>query len=739
MRGRAYHPLALALLALLFCSCGQDSSPGSTPFAGEGGARWKIHTRFVDPAERARAKSTPVELLMRRPLGRTWEHADPDRPSATLRDDTRPVLATPRRSRAVYADSVPVPANRLLASPGRLVRELAPHFDWVLAPMLRDSIRKKSAPVRLPGVLVPRRTGKPGVLRSLRIEVPESMEIDRVDFFARAMAVPRDGRTRYQTGPLLIPDGARLELALGILEPARETGVVEFSVSTCDGTRCEPVFVERLEPRRCAEEGWQERVVDLGEHTGARRALRFDASWDADAPGAFSLPVFADPRIVVADDVAPKRPDIILLSIDTLRADHLPIYGYARETAPFMRDVLAARGTVFDDFVAAATTTGPSHMSMFTSLSPAVHGAAIGHDALQAPVSTLAMQLRDAGYETAAFTDDGPMDHERGFELGFDRYIENKSARVMHEGQVVATFERARRQLETFAGRPRFLFLHSFQVHGPYTPPPAYADLFADEAPGPGTPVAKVTAFAKAQLYDREIRYTDDALRELVAWLEERGFFENGLLVVTSDHGEAFQEHHVTGHGGLPHEELLRIPLLFFGAGVAEGRRVSQRVTHIDVMPTLLEWAGVEVPPHATGHAFTSLLRDDASPSGGPPERAMVSEAWAGSASLAPPALAVRSGPHKLLRFVGQGHEVVYRYHDLEADPREQVNRYAEMREDETVRALRELADGYVSAAEALRDRIGSPVAGFASGEAEEESPLDPEREAKLRALGYIE
>lgn len=740
MNARRRLALTLGSCALLVGACGSEpttQAPGSQ--AGDGSS-WRVHTRLVAPASRVGARSEPPDLRTRRGLEHAWEAADPDRPTATLRDDTRPVLAVPMRSRPIYVADMPLAPDRRVPAPPGMMLSLSVEHDWVLAPMVRNSWQKKGASLHLPGVLVPRRTGAPGSLRGLSIPVPAALDTGHIDFFVRAWTVPRDGFTRYETASLSIPDQARLELALGVLEPARETGPVEFSVSACDGESCQALFSERIEAHVSAEQGWQERRLELGEHAGTNRSLRFEARWDADAPDAFSMPVFADPRIIVPAAKMPTPPSIILLSVDTLRADHLPTYGYARETAPFLRDGMAAQGTVFGDFVSAATTTGPSHMSMLTSLSPAVHGATGSHAALATPVSTLAMQLRDVGYETAAFTDDGAIDHERGFVLGFDRFYENKSARVMQEGQIERTFELARAQLDAFAGRPAFLFLHTFQVHAPYTPPPAYGDLFSNEELPPGTSAEEAEAFERAMLYDREIRYMDDELREFVEWLEGRGFFENGVLVFTSDHGEAFREHGYNGHGGLPHDELLRIPLVLRGAGIAAGRRVSERMTHIDLMPTLLEWAGVDAPAHITGLSFADMLRPGDPGSAAGSERVMVSEAWVAASGTKPPSLAIRKGRRKLMRIERSGGEVTYQYFDLERDPGEVADLYSELGDEAAIRSLRELADDYVATAEALRARINESSAALGSPEGEfEAAPLDPEREAKLRALGYIE
>ena len=333
---------------------------------------------------------------------------------------------------------------------------------------------------------------------------------------------------------------------------------------------------------------------------------------------------------------------------------------------------------------------------------------------MEGPLATTAQLLRGRGYATAAITEDGPLARESGFGIGFDRYVENKSRDLMlPEGHVTRTFEQARAHLSRVGDRPFFLFLHTFQVHSPYAPPPEYAQLFE---------TSETSARAVAmRAYDQEIRFVDDAIASLYEWMKSRGLLENTYFFLLSDHGEQFYEHGMLGHGTPPFEEVLRVPLIVTGPGVPTGRNASP-LAHLDLLPTMLDLAGVPIPAAAHGRSFASLLRGEATELS---ERLRVSGSWTLPAGFSVPAFALRSGSWKLMRVTRDG-EVIDRLYDLAADPSERSDVGA--REVERTRALSLLLTRY----QAEAGRAGAPSEPSAV-------PLDPEREDMLRALGYIE
>jgi hypothetical protein len=702
-----------ALGLLLAGGCGGDAPPRLAP----------VH-RLVEPAFRSGARVAPADLLVR-DTATFPSQASPAAqiPRATIDDDTRHVLAGFERGSLAYLTPVRAgDAGRLTAAlpvgdaafPG--ARELV-----VVAHLRRRGSETWQEP---PAVLARlAATGAGG--RAVALDVSAGFA-GEAELNALALRAP-GATTLYEAPALPIPPGARLELALGVLAPAAAQGPVRFTLEACAGERCEALLAEIVDPAAPGGRTWQERSVDLAAFAGRAPALRFRTE-HLTGGGAFSLPVWGDPVVLAPPPAPDPRPNLVLLSIDTLRRDHLDVYGYARETAPFLRDGLAAGGTVFDGLVAEAATTDPSHMTMFTSLPAQVHGVTRHLEALDVPVTTLAEALRAHGYRTAAITEDGPLAHDRGFAIGFEAYRENKSPSViLPAGRVEDTFRQARAWLDRNGDRPFFLFLHTFQVHAPYAPPAAYRAFFTEDAPA-ALPVEQRRAIAD---YDREIRYVDDQLAALVRHADARGRDRDTIWIVLSDHGEEFWEHGSLGHGALPYEEVLGVPLIVRGPGVARGAWRGAPLHHLDLMPTLLELAGAPVPPEAQGRSFAPLLREGAPDPGPAALRPLVSAAWMLPAPLEPPAFAVRLGPDKLIRWkspITIGWEE--RRVDLSADPGEQRPRPG------ALPALAEALAGHAQGVRAVREAL---AARLGDGRPTPPVRLDPERERTLRALGYIE
>ena len=312
-------------------------------------------------------------------------------------------------------------------------------------------------------------------------------------------------------------------------------------------------------------------------------------------------------------DVRPSS--ILLVTIDTLRADHVHAYGYPRATTPNL-DRLAAEGVLFETAYAPSSATGPSHATLFTARQPIGHGVVQNGIPLDASIPTLASLLAAAGYRTAAFVSSYPVSSAFGFANGFAHYDDSFDAgggtmvsrRWERAGgsdaaldrRATATVERVEEWLaKTSDGTPTFLWVHLFDPHAPYVPPPPYDTAFT--TPGAGHREAEIDR------YDGEIRYTDEQLGRLVAAFERTAGSRRGLVVVTSDHGEGLWDHGYPGHNRDVWEEEVRVPLVLrWQDGVPGGRRVSEPVHLIDVLPTLLAAAGTGAPP--AGTAGTNLL-----------------------------------------------------------------------------------------------------------------------------------
>ena len=336
-------------------------------------------------------------------------------------------------------------------------------------------------------------------------------------------------------------------------------------------------------------------------------------------------------------------PNIVLVTIDSLRADHLGCYGYGRQTSPHI-DRLAAEGVVFEQAIASTSWTLPSHMSMFTSLYDWVHGVADTERRLAIRHPLLAEVLQEAGYRTAGFYS-GPFLHPAyGFEYGFDDYVNctfdagyderdlesvQGDREAMDRGsELDITGPRIHEAIESWAAErmeePFFLFVHYWDVHHDYIPPaphdtafdPGYEgtldvlDLEHNDAIHPGMDPRDLEHLVA--LYDGEIRWTDHWIGKLRGLLEERGVAGRTLVVLTADHGEAFFEHGRKGHRKDLFDETVRVPLVMWGAGVeggeGDGRRIASQVRTIDIYPTLVEAAGLEAVPRLQGRSLAPLV-----------------------------------------------------------------------------------------------------------------------------------
>jgi arylsulfatase A-like enzyme/Tfp pilus assembly protein PilF len=279
------------------------------------------------------------------------------------------------------------------------------------------------------------------------------------------------------------------------------------------------------------------------------------------------------------------RPNILLVTIDTLRADHLGCYG-RREAATPALDALAARGVRFETAVSHVPLTGPSHASILTGRTPLGHGFRDnGGYVLPAEARTAAEGFRDAGYRTAAFVSGFPLDRRFGFDRGFELYDDhlprgNDRRRTPYvERFADATTDAALRWLGApAAGRaaaPWFVWVHYYDPHAPYEPPGELAERF------------------RASPYDGEIAFVDRQIARLLGALEEKREAGRTVVLVTADHGESLGEHGEKTHGLFVYDSTLRVPWLMAGPDIQRGRVASTVARGIDVLPTLADYAGL--------------------------------------------------------------------------------------------------------------------------------------------------
>ncbi len=530
----------------------------------------------------------------------------------------------------------------------------------------------------------------------------------------------------FESRDVEIPQAGELTFALGATfgSPADTDRAVTFEVRACQAAACDAVFSERIDFTTAPAAEWLKRRVTLAPLAGTSR--RFVFTTRTTSPTTRVL--WASPTLRAAIPRAATARNVILVSLDTLRADHLGSYGYHHDTAPFIDATFARGGTLFEHCVAAATTTMASHMTMFTSVPPSVHGVGLEAPvALPSSIAPLPELLQAAGFTTGAITEDGWVTIKR-FGRGFDTYQENTGPNLMEPtGQVDVTFGQAKDWLKSHRDERFFLFLHTYQVHYPYVPPQEYAALFAD--PGTTPP-----GFAgDAANYDREIRFVDDTFRDLFETIRSLELDDETIIVVTSDHGEEFGEHGCQYHGPHLYEEVAHVPLMMWGPGIPAGRRIAEPVGLLDVLPTILDLAGVAIPAQAMGQSLVPALASGHAEA----NRRLSTEAWAmlncGGHVYKSPGIAIRVGAQKISRYTRDG-AVAYELYDLAADPGERDDRQHEP--GAGAAALKSLVDGYQddcrTRAAALRGQRGP--------ESEpSDVPIDERQREKLRALGYVE
>ncbi|MEW6072721.1 MAG: sulfatase [Planctomycetota bacterium] len=493
-------------------------------------------------------------------------------------------------------------------------------------------------------------------------------------------------------------------------------------------------------PRRPLDARWREIEVGLGRWAGREVALELAVA--GEMPGVWGAPAVRDAA------ARPRRPNVILVSIDTLRADHVGCYGYGRDTTPRL-DALAAAGVRFADCTAQAPYTLPSHVSLFSGQFPSVHGVQEPGQAIAAArTPMLAEILGEHGYATQAFTGGGYVSPAFGFARGFDgyanvdpfRHASSPHLETMLKAQpdlisreLFAEYgpERIANWIAAHAGEQFFLFLHTYAVHD-FDPPPGYVERFpepiestlADFFPYFDYRYIREHGIRPEDLawivrhYDAAILAVDEILGGLFDHLAAFGLRERTIVVVTSDHGKELTERGIIAHGVTLYEELTRVPLVVYVPGVAP-RVVETPAMAIDVAPLILAALGLPADPRMQGF---DLLRAK------PPERAIWSEV---SDTLAHK-FALRDGAGwKIIhgpddRAVLFANETPWELYDLSADPGERTNRWApdEPRARRLAATVQELRTRYEEIGRALGER--------GAGE------MDAVTLGQLHQLGYL-
>ncbi len=458
--------------------------------------------------------------------------------------------------------------------------------------------------------------------------------------------------------------------------------------------------------------------------------------------------------------VAAPPPNVLLITVDTLRADRLGSYGYRLPTTPRI-DALARRGVRFADVTVPWPKTWPAMAAMVTSKAPQSNGIRL-HPRRPLPAEhvTLAEALREGGYATGAVVANVNLGRAFGFQQGFDRFVESWADEARRlTGR--ASFPNAPGRVKLFTNgtrvtdqglevldalgagqeKPFFLWLHYIDPHGPYVPPREYAHLFAGAHPSqpvpledlppyqvqidPATGVASNDLGFYATQYDREVRYVDEEIGRLLATLEARGLLRGTLVVLTADHGESLHENrYYLEHGNVPYQSNAAVPLIFALDGrIAPGRVVTSPVGLLDVMPTVLELAGVPLPEGVQGTSLAPLLLRG---EGETPRYVFMESGRAARSQLS-----VRRGPWKLVHLRAPedrewlGRNAIELY-DLSSDPGETRD----------VRAAHPEVAAELERALVAWQRDTPRYQGGATTDVKK---LDARTQEMLRGLGYLE
>ncbi len=297
----------------------------------------------------------------------------------------------------------------------------------------------------------------------------------------------------------------------------------------------------------------------------------------------------------------PEKTNVLLITLDTTRADRLGCYGYAAAATPTL-DGLAAKGMLFEDVQSIAPLTLPSHTTMLTGLFPREHGLRVnGKSKLGESIPTLATIFKGRGYRTGAFVSAFVLDKRFGLNRGFDRYDDEVEAlqpganALEAERTADAVTVRALDWLGAQTNQPFFCWIHYYDTHEPYAPPPAFRARHRNP-------------------YDGEMAFMDSELAKVIEWLRKHGLQDQTLIIVVGDHGEAFGEHGEIGHAAFIYESNLHVPLFFVYPKVVSAGRVKVPVSLVDLFPTILDLFGLPHPDGLKGQSLAGAL------TGGQPE-----------------------------------------------------------------------------------------------------------------------
>lgn len=531
------------------------------------------------------------------------------------------------------------------------------------------------------------------------------------DLYSLHLHAIRPAPLRLESRTFDVPPAATLELGYGLTTMPGAAGSVAARFQARLGCGDQPmssVLDQTIFPGDPG--GWRDAAISLPPEGGSCQLL-LEAGGPEGSPlrGA----VWAVPQVFVEDPAPGVDVNVVLISLDTLRADHLSGFGYPRQTSPRIDTELIERGTSFLDATSSYSRTDVSHLSLFTGLYPLARPQP-GRLHATTPVPMLAERLRQAGFDTAAFTEDGLIAGAFGFWFGFDRFIE-RTVDGVERGR--AAFDDAVGYLREHRERRFFLFVHTYKTHVPYLSSERYAEFFDDPADWQQEGMSSVPRNRRelADAYDRTIREVDDLVGGLLDALQELSLADRTLVVLVSDHGEAFGEHGAQGHSFSAHQEVIRVPWVLRGPGIPEGLSIETPVSLVDLAPTLLDWLGLPPLDTTQGISLVPGLRGEPLP-----EERAIYFSWLGRETAG-----FRYGPWKYHRW--HNSNSLYNIDDDPGETRPVGGRGKD----------RPLMEAVIAEYEKTSAGLRS---GFETAAAAGRAPaIPPEMRESLRALGYID
>ncbi len=493
--------------------------------------------------------------------------------------------------------------------------------------------------------------------------------------------------------------------------------------------------------------------IDLSAFGGKSMSIRFEA--EGGEIVLANLGLHARMRAGARAPGKTSAKNVVLVLIDTLRADHLHAYNEeTRVQTPYM-DELAGESMVFERPLAQENWTKPSVATLLTGLYPETHQTKTEKNKVPRTVSLVSEHLRKLGFATAGFVANGYVSGKFGFERGWDKWTNYVREGKPNRAQFVADHS-----IQWLKSRPKdkpfFLYIHTIDPHVPYIPPKKYRALYDDEPyngqvnprntakllEGVKTGAVKLSQrdkFRLEALYDGEISYHDDHLARVHRALEEEGLLEDTLIVITSDHGEEFFEHGSVGHGHSMYEELLHVPLVIRLPGASpspqgRGARSGAEVGLVDVVPTMCDILAVDCPAEVEGRSLVKLL--EGAPIDGWPQ--------VGFSDFLDGQRVARMGRYKLI-YRGLSTTLF----DLEGDPNETTDLSDQL--PITLATLRESLGGHQGRF-VVTAVPGAPAEGGDVTDEkkvrvtprkepkheQEDAKIDPETRKQLEALGYM-